>query len=140
SGASSRGGGRRPGPSRSWSSSCGARPRPWRSCAVTWGCSRTGRRWRCCLPPLTPSLLRRFAQNLASSFPADQVLRAAGRQPLTQYQHNPVGYLREVLGLNPWPVQEEIARALLEPPYRVAVKAAHSVGKTWLAAALTSWF
>jgi hypothetical protein len=49
-------------------------------------------------------LLRRFAQSLASSFPAEEVLRVVGHRPLTQYQRNPVGYLREVLGLNPWPV------------------------------------
>jgi hypothetical protein len=85
-------------------------------------------------------LLQQFARSLASSFPREEVLRVVGRQPLTQYQRNPVGYLRKVLGLNPWPVQEAIAQALLEPPYRVAVKAVHSVGKTWLAAALTSWF
>jgi hypothetical protein len=55
---------------------------------------------------------------LASSFPPEEVLRVMGRQPPVQYQRNPVGYLREVQGLNPWPVQEAIANALLESPYR----------------------
>ena len=48
--------------------------------------------------------------------------------------------MRSVLGLNPWSKQQEIARLLLSPPYRVLVKSSHSVGKSWLAAALTSWW
>ena len=48
--------------------------------------------------------------------------------------------MRSVLNVSPWAVQEEICRKLLEPPYRVLVKAGHSVGKTWLSAAIVSWF
>jgi len=48
--------------------------------------------------------------------------------------------MRDVLGLRPWPMQEEICRLLLQPPHRVLVRASHSVGKTWLCAALVSWF
>jgi len=48
--------------------------------------------------------------------------------------------MAEVLGVNPWVKQREISRLLLTPPYKVLVKASHSVGKTWLAAALTSWW
>lgn len=56
-----------------------------------------------------------------------------------RYADDPVGYIRDVLGGEPWGKQEEICRLLLKPPYRVLVEASHSVGKTWLAAALTSW-
>ncbi|MDE2101307.1 MAG: hypothetical protein KGL39_28935 [Patescibacteria group bacterium] len=73
------------------------------------------------------------------------MIRAAQAFQRTQatardYSRDPVGYLREVLKADPWEVQEEISRLLLTPPYRVLVKASHSVGKTWLAAALTSWW
>lgn len=60
--------------------------------------------------------------------------------PAAGYPADPVGYVRRVLGGDPWRVQEEIARLLLTPPYKVLVKACHGVGKTWLAAALTSWW
>lgn len=60
--------------------------------------------------------------------------------PAAGYPADPVAYMREVLHADPWRVQEEIARALLTPPYKCLVKACHGVGKTWLAAALTSWW
>jgi hypothetical protein len=36
--------------------------------------------------------------------------------------------------------QEAVARAILEPPYRVLVESGHSVGKTFLAAVLVNWW
>jgi hypothetical protein len=36
--------------------------------------------------------------------------------------------------------QQEICVALLLPPHRVLVRAAHAVRKTWVAACLISWF
>lgn len=74
----------------------------------------------------------------------DRERDAAQSAERPDYSHDPVGYMRDpehglALDPGPWPVQEEIAQALLEPPYKVAVPASHSVGKTWLAAALTSW-
>jgi hypothetical protein len=57
-----------------------------------------------------------------------------------RYRLDPVGYMRDVLRADPWHRQEEIARALLRRPWKVAAPASHSVGKTWLAAALVSWF
>src|SRR6185437_5823816 len=65
---------------------------------------------------------------------------AAGPNALTRYRRAPFRYMAEVLGVNPWVKQREISRLLLTPPYKVLVKASHSVGKTWLAAALTSWW
>lgn len=68
-------------------------------------------------------------------------LQAQARPNLARYRDRPVEYMREVLKVRPWSVQEQIARLIRTPPYRVMVKASHSVGKTWLAAALTShWF
>lgn len=49
-------------------------------------------------------------------------------------------YFREFLGLNPWPVQEEIARAVHEPPYKVIVRSGHKVGKSFIGGALISYW
>jgi hypothetical protein len=56
------------------------------------------------------------------------------------YAADPIGYATKVLHLTLWERLEEIARLLLTPPYRVLVKAAHGVGKTFLAAMLTGWW
>jgi hypothetical protein len=63
-------------------------------------------------------------------------------QPLLfpQYRNDPVGYARDVLHLDPWAKQVEIAESLLHPPYRTLVLSSHAVGKTFTGAFLTSWF
>lgn len=57
-----------------------------------------------------------------------------------QYHDDPCGYADDVLKVSWWGKQQEVARALLEPPYRVLVKASHSVGKTHLAGGLVNWW
>lgn len=59
---------------------------------------------------------------------------------LSKYRTDPCSYAREELRVKWWDVQKQIAEALLKPPYRVAVQAAHSVGKTHLAAGLVNWW
>lgn len=59
---------------------------------------------------------------------------------MTKFQSNPAGYARDVLGVAWWSKQQEIAEALLRPPYRVLVKASHNVGKTFLAGSLVNWW
>ena len=64
-------------------------------------------------------------------------------QTMMTYQHyrdDPVGYARDVLGVEWWDKQREIAEALLRPPHRVLVKACHKVGKTHLAGGLVNWW
>lgn len=58
------------------------------------------------------------------------------------YPTDPVGYARDILGIRYlWDVQADILRALHEPPHKVMVKAAHSTGKTFLAAlAVNHWY
>lgn len=56
------------------------------------------------------------------------------------YRDDPAGYARDVLGVEPTPRQEEIGRAILEPPYRVLVPSGHDVGKTFWGAVLVSWW
>ena len=57
-----------------------------------------------------------------------------------QYAGNPVGYAENVLGVHWWSKQQQIAEALLQPPYRVLVKACHNVGKTFLGGGLVNWW
>lgn len=60
-------------------------------------------------------------------------------QNFSQYQSAPDRYAKEILGQNWWEKQILIAESLIKYR-RVLVKAAHSVGKTHLAAGLVNWF
>lgn len=84
--------------------------------------------------------LRYFASTLRDRCPQ---LVARFRQPTraeSPYQNDPVRYAREKLGITLWGKQIEAAESLLKPPYKTLVKASHNVGKTFLAAALVSWW
>jgi hypothetical protein len=59
---------------------------------------------------------------------------------LTKYREDPAGYAHDVLGVQWWGVQVQIAEALLKPPYKVLVLASHAVGKTFLAGGLVNWW
>lgn len=66
--------------------------------------------------------------------------RLSRRVDFEKYRDDPVGYARDILGLRLTPRQEEILRAVLEPPYRVLVPSGHDVGKTFAGAVLVSWW
>lgn len=66
--------------------------------------------------------------------------RRRSQTGLSKYYDNPVGYAEEVLKVSWWSKQQEIAQALLQPPYRVLVKASHNVGKTFLGGGLVNWW
>lgn len=65
------------------------------------------------------------------------VTPVAGATDFTIYHDDPVGFGRDVLGIDFTEEQQAIARAL---PGRVKVEAGHSVGKTHLMAALLLWW
>jgi hypothetical protein len=56
-----------------------------------------------------------------------------------RYRRDPAAYAREVLKVDWWAKQVEVAEALLLHG-RVFVKASHSVGKSFLAGGLVNWF
>lgn len=59
---------------------------------------------------------------------------------ISSYREDPCVYAADILGVNWWHKQQEIANALLQPPYRVLVKASHNIGKTFLAGGLVNWW
>lgn len=59
---------------------------------------------------------------------------------LSAYRDKPVEYASDILSVDLTPRQEEILRAVLEPPYRVLVPSGHDIGKTFCGAVLASWW
>jgi hypothetical protein len=58
--------------------------------------------------------------------PAEAQPAPASETP--DYRGRPVEYCEERLGVQLTPAQEEIARLLVRPPYKVLVRAGHNVG------------
>ncbi len=58
----------------------------------------------------------------------------------TRYRDDPCAYATDILHANWWSKQQEVARLLCTPPYRVLVRASHEVGKTHLAGGLVNWW
>ena len=63
----------------------------------------------------------------------------AAKAPFPQYVNDPTGFARDVLGWNPWSVQEDIGKALVEDQ-RVTVVSCNGAGKTAWASRLLLWF
>jgi len=59
--------------------------------------------------------------------------------PNPKYQKDPVGFFREILGVEPWSRQVEIINAICDND-RVAVKSGHKVSKSHTAAGVALWF
>lgn len=61
------------------------------------------------------------------------------RWPNDRYQHDPVAFFREILGVEPWSEQIKIIEAVRDHP-RVAVCSGHKTGKSLSIAGLALWF
>jgi phage terminase large subunit len=57
------------------------------------------------------------------------------REKIRKALISPIEFSRKFLGSAPWEIQQQIMTALDQPNARVAVKACHASGKTWLAGA-----
>ncbi len=68
------------------------------------------------------------------------VAEKLGGTRFTKYTNDPIAYVREILGSEPWAKQREILEGLNHYRARVAVKSCHASGKTWTGAAAASWF
>ena len=86
---------------------------------------------------------RRKRQTFESSFLFELLAQYAEATTLTfpspKYRKDPVGYFREILGVEPWSKQIEILEAVRDHD-RVAVKSGHKVSKSHSAAGLALWF
>lgn len=93
------------------------------------------------LMAVAPDVRRRFVVGLSEA-DLTQVLavaRAEGGTEFALYVDDPVGFVEDVLGETLWSKQETVLRAV--PGHtRIAVPAAFSVGKTWLAARIVVWY
>ncbi len=56
-----------------------------------------------------------------------------------EYKWDPVGFMTQILGVEPWICQREIAELVRDHP-RVSVAACYASGKTFLAACLVLWW
>jgi hypothetical protein len=56
-----------------------------------------------------------------------------------RWQHDPVAWAEDVLGIVMWSKQKEILRAVVQHK-RVAVKSSHSIGKTFICAVAACWW
>lgn len=70
---------------------------------------------------------------------ADDVTAFEAREFLEGWRNDPVRFIREVLGGDPWQKQAEIIEAVRDNP-RVAVRSCSASGKSWTAAATALWF
>lgn len=59
--------------------------------------------------------------------------------PPAPHQHDPAGWIRTKLGEHTWSMQNRVLDAVATHP-KVAVKASHGVGKSWLAGRAVSWW
>ena len=61
------------------------------------------------------------------------------RENILRWQRDPVAFVREVLGIEPWEKQVEILESVRDNP-RTCVPSGHGVSKTHTAACATLWF
>ncbi len=90
----------------------------------------------------------RRARNLAESLARAMIRRAvelgaetteASVWPSPRYRESPVGFFREILGVEPWSRQVEVIEAIRDNP-RVAVRGGHKISKSHTFAGIALWF
>ena len=80
-----------------------------------------------------------FAASLREAIALECTLTTRMRFPSPHYRANPVGFFRDVLGVEPWSKQVEIITAVRDHP-RVAVRSGHKVSKSHSAAGIALWY
>lgn len=82
---------------------------------------------------------RTFAGELFAALASELEAVRQIRFPSDRYRHDPVGFCREVLGVEPWRRQCDVLNAVLHHD-RVAVKSGRRVSKSHTIAALALWW
>lgn len=80
-----------------------------------------------------------FADDLARAIVNAQIGESRLVFPDSLYRDDPVGFFRNVLGVDPWERQREILEAVRDHD-RVAVASGHKIGKSSSAAGLALWY
>jgi hypothetical protein len=80
-----------------------------------------------------------FADDLQRELLALIARKTTLRFPSPRYQHDPLGFFHNVLGVEPWERQIEIIEAVRDHQ-RVAICSGHKVGKSLSVAGLALWF
>jgi phage terminase large subunit len=86
-----------------------------------------------------PGQLRTLHGDLFASLKAEYQVVGRIRFPDPHYQRNPVGFFRDILGVEPWSRQRQILEAVRDHP-RVAICSGHKVSKSHTAAGIALWF
>lgn len=71
--------------------------------------------------------------------PEVQLLAEARELPLARYRNDPIGFCKDVLGLQVWWKQEEILEAVVDQ-LKIAIRSGQKTGKTTIAVAIALWF
>ena len=83
------------------------------------------------------SILRRLEMDVG-----ELVEHHEGKQDLRdfeKYEDDPLGFIKDVLGLDPWAKQKDMAHTLLAHPL-VCISGANGTGKDWMLSALSLWW
>ena len=83
------------------------------------------------------SEFQRLKDDLGELVERHEVARDLGE--FERYGNDPVGFIRDVLGGDPWEAQVDIAEAVRDHAM-VVVRSANAVGKDWTAARLALWW
>lgn len=90
--------------------------------------------------PLLPELAAKRLEKLRESRrPVTRTSRWSTKSVITEYANDPVGFCRDVLAVELWWRQVEIALALVEHD-RVAVKSGQKIGKSLFAICMSVWW
>jgi hypothetical protein len=85
----------------------------------------------------SPAQIKRALAGL--SIDEISALEAGPDKPLESYADDPVGFCREILGIEPWARQVDVLRAVGQHA-KVAVRSGHKVGKSAIAACVGLWW
>jgi len=69
----------------------------------------------------------------------EQISDDQARDVMAMYQNDPVAFLRDILGVEPWSKQEEIIKSVRDNA-NTCVASGHGVGKTFISACTALWF
>lgn len=70
---------------------------------------------------------------------AEVVAQLEQKARLSTYRTDPVGWAKDVLGIDPWSKQQDILNAVMENDH-VAVRSCHGSGKSYIASIIAAWW